>query len=71
MQKAVQTSGPQRSASDSTLYANFSLCPGATLGGNHQLTVSLHLDSGGQIEGAGNAPAEATVSVVVTGGTVQ
>ena len=57
--------------STSTLYASFALCPAATLGGNHQLTVSLHLDSGAEVEGAGNAPAEATVSVVVTGGTVQ
>ena len=57
--------------STSMLFANFSLCPSATLGGNHQLTVSLHLDSGGQVVGVGNAPAQATVSVVVTGGTVQ
>lgn len=56
--------------STSTLFANFALCPAANLGGNHQLTVSLHLDSGDQVVGTGNAPAQATVSVVVTGGTV-
>jgi hypothetical protein len=57
--------------STSTLFANFSLCPASTLGGNHQLAVSLHLDNGGAVvEGAGNAPAQATVSVIVTGGTV-
>lgn len=56
--------------STSTLFANFSLCPVATFGGNHQLTVSLHLDSGAQAVGTGNAPAEATISIVLTGGTV-
>lgn len=56
--------------STSELFANFSLCPSGSLGGNHQLTVSLHLDDGSQVVGTGNAPAQATVSVVVTGGTV-
>ncbi|HXT97660.1 MAG TPA: hypothetical protein VN853_15265 [Polyangia bacterium] len=56
--------------STSMLFANFALCPAASLGGNHQLTVSLHLDSGAQVVGTGNAPAQATVSVVVMGGTV-
>jgi hypothetical protein len=56
--------------STSMLFANFSLCPPANLGGNHQLSVSLHLDGGAQVVGTGNAPAQATVSVVVTGGTV-
>ncbi len=58
------------SPSTSTLFANFSLCPAASLGGNHQLTVSLHLDDGAQVVGTGNAPVQATVSVIVTGGTV-
>ena len=56
--------------STSTLFANFGLCPVATFGGNHQLTVSLRLDSGAQVVGTGNAPAEATTSVVVTGGAI-
>jgi hypothetical protein len=56
--------------SQSTLFANFALCPAASLGGNHQLVVSLHLDDGAQVVGTGNAPTQATISVVVTGGTV-
>lgn len=56
--------------SQSMLFANFALCSPANLGGNHQLVVSLHLDGGAEVVGTGNAPAQATVSVIVTGGTV-
>jgi hypothetical protein len=56
--------------STSKIFADFSLCPASSRGGNHQLTVSLHLDDGSQIIGNGNAPVQASVSVVVTGGTV-
>ena len=56
--------------STSTLFANFSFCPANGFSGNHQLTVSLHRDDGTEVIGNGNAPAEATVSVIVTGGSV-
>lgn len=49
---------------------DLSLCPPDTLGGNHTVTLSLHLDNGATVIGAGNAPALAQITITTTGGTV-
>lgn len=56
--------------STSTVTLDFSLCPASTFAGNHTVTLSLRLDNGGEVIGAGNAPAVAQITVTTTGGSV-
>lgn len=61
---AIALSAP---ASKSIIVADFSFCPPANLFDNsHELTVSLHVDSGAEVLGPDDEPVETTLPVVVT-----
>lgn len=68
MYNAIAPSSANGSTSAVTL--DFGLCPASTFSGNHTVTLSLHLDNGGQVIGAGNAPAVAQITITTTGGSV-
>jgi hypothetical protein len=57
-------------ASTTSVTLDFSVCPASTFSGNHTITLSLRLDNGDQVIGAGNAPAIAQISITTTGGSV-
>jgi hypothetical protein len=68
MYNAIAPSPSNGSTSAVTL--DFSLCPASTFSGNHSVTLSLRLDNGAEVIGAGNAPAVAQISITTTGGSV-
>lgn len=49
---------------------DFGLCPASSFAGIHTITLSLHLDNGSTVIGAGNAPAVAQISITTTGGSL-
>lgn len=58
------------SGSTGAVTLDFGLCPASTFAGNHTITLSLHLDNGATVIGAGNAPATADITLTTTGGSV-
>jgi hypothetical protein len=68
MYNAIAPSPSNGSTGSVTL--DFGLCPASTFSGNHTVTLSLHLDNGSEVIGAGNAPAVAQITVTTTGGSV-
>ncbi len=59
-----------QNGSTSSIIVDFSVCPASTFSGNHTITLSLRLDNGATVIGAGNAPAVAQLSMTTTGGSV-
>ncbi len=56
--------------STGSVIIDFSACPASTFSGNHTITLSLRLDNGATVIGAGNAPAVAQITMTTTGGNV-
>ncbi len=56
--------------STSSVVVDFSVCPASSFAGNHTITLSLRLDGGATVIGAGNAPAVAQITMTTTGGSV-